>query len=164
MAKELVVSDASTLIGLAAAEAFELLRELFGQVAVSTTVRDEVLAGGDRPGVRELSDAIGDGWITAVNVEPIAAVAANLDVGEASTLTLAIEHSGLSLVLMDETIGRSYARACDLNVTGLVGVLLAAKREGLVPSVRPFLERLQKSNFRLSEEFVRTIIKEAGES
>ena len=51
MAKELVVSDASTLIGLAAAEAFELLRGLFGQVVVSTTVRDEVFAGGDRQGL-----------------------------------------------------------------------------------------------------------------
>ena len=164
MAKELVVSDASTLIGLAAAEAFELLRGLFGQVAVSTTVRDEVFAGGDRPGARALSSAIGDGWITVVEVGPIAADAANLDAGEASTLTLALEHRGRSLVLMDETIGRSYARALDLKVTGLVGVLLAAKHEGLVPSVRPFLERLQQGNFRLSEELVRTIIKEAGES
>ena len=164
MEKELVVCDASTLIGLAAAEAFQLLRTLFGQVTVSTTVRDEVLAGGDRPGVRDLSSAIRDGWIRVDEVEPIAPDAANLDVGEASTLTLAVEHSGRVLVLMDEMIGRSYARALDLNVTGLVGVLLAAKREGLVPSLRPFLERLQKSNFRLSEDLVRTILKEAGES
>lgn len=119
MAKELVVSDASILIGLAAAEAFEILRELFGQVAVSTTVRDEVLAGGDRPGVPELSGAIGDGWIMAVEMEPLAAAAVNLSVGEASTLTLATEHSGSSLVLMDETIGRSYAKALDLNINRL---------------------------------------------
>ncbi len=92
MAKELVVSDASTLIGLAAAEAFELLRGLFGQVAVSTTVRDEVFAGGDRPSARALSSAIGDGWITVVEVEPIAANAANLDAGEASSLAFALEH------------------------------------------------------------------------
>lgn len=162
MAEELVVADASTLIGLAAAGAFDLLRELFGQVAVSTRVRDEVLAGDDRPGVRELSRAIGDGWITVIPAEPSAAMAANLDVGEATTLTLAIEHSGSSLVLMDEAIGRSYARAWGLHVTGLVGVLLAAKREGLVPRVRPFLERLRKDSFRLSDEFVDTIIKEAG--
>ena len=99
-----------------------------------------------------------------VDAEPIAAAAANLDVGETSTLTLAIDHSGLSLVLTDETIGRSYARALDLNVTGSVGVLPAAKRERLVPTERPFLERPQKSNFRLSDEFVRTTIKEAGET
>ena len=164
MAEEFVVSDASTLIGLASADAFDLLQKLFGRVVVATTVRDEVLAGGDRPGVRELYSAIGDGWITVVSVEPVATVAASLDVGEASTLTLAIEHRGSSLVLMDETIGRSYARERGLNVTGLVGVLLAAKRECLIPSVRPFLERLRKCNFRLSDEFVGTIIEAAGES
>ena len=164
MAEELVVSDASTLIGLAAAGAFDLLRELFGQVAVSTRVRDEVLAGDDRPGVRELSDAIGDGWITVIPVAPSAPVAANLDGGEASALALAIERSGSSLVLMDEAIGRSHARAWGLRVTGLVGVLLPAKREGLEPRVRPFRERLRKGSFRLSDEFLDTIIKEAGES
>ena len=55
---------------------------------------------------------------------------------------------------MDEAIGRSYAGAWGLRVTGLVGVLLAAKRDGLVPRVRPFLERLRKGNFRLSDEFL----------
>lgn len=164
MAKELVVADASTLIGLASAEAFELLDELFGQIVVSEAVRDEVLAGGDRPGARELSGAIRSGTIKVLPVKPIAALAASLDVGEASTLTLGIEHAGLSLVLMDEMIGRSYARAHGLNVTGLVGVLLAAKREGLVSGVRPFLERLKKCNFRLSDELVRSVIQEAGES
>lgn len=164
MAKELVVSDASTLIGLAAAEAFDLLRQLFGELAVTEAVRDEVLAGGERPGGRELTGAIGDGWINVVRVRPMAALAANLDVGETTTLSLAIEHRGLSLVLIDEAIGRSRARALGLRVTGLVGVLLAAKRSGLVPSVRPFLDRLRRSDFRLSEEFVLSIIEEAGEA
>ena len=48
-------------------------------------------------------------------------------------------------------------------MTELIGELLAAKHEGLVPSVRPFLERLQKGGFRPSDELVDTIVKEAGE-
>ena len=110
MAKELVISDASTMIGLASAEAFDLLCQLFGEVVVTTVVRDEVLAGGDRPDVRELTGAVADGWIKVIHVRPIAALSASLDVGEATTLTPASEHSGLSLVLMDEAIGRSCAR------------------------------------------------------
>lgn len=164
MATALVVCDASTLIGLAFAKALELLDELFGQIVVSDAVRDEVLAGGNRPGARELSGAIRSGTIKVLPAKPIPALAASLDVGEASTLTLGIEHAGLSLVLMDEMIGRSYGRTHSLNVTGLVGVLLAAKREGLVSSVRPFLERLKKCNFSLSDELVRSVIEEAGES
>lgn len=55
MASRLVVADASPLIGLAAAGAFDLLRRLFGQVTITDSVRDEVLAGGERPGARELA-------------------------------------------------------------------------------------------------------------
>ena len=52
MARRLVVADASPLIGLAAAGAFDLLRRLYGQVTITVSVHDEVLAGGDRPGSR----------------------------------------------------------------------------------------------------------------
>ena len=45
MARRLVVADASPLTGLAAAGAFDLLRRLYGQVTITVSVRDEVLAG-----------------------------------------------------------------------------------------------------------------------
>ena len=50
MAERLVAADASPLIGLAAAGAFDLLRRLFGEVTVTNAVRDEVLAGRELPG------------------------------------------------------------------------------------------------------------------
>ena len=62
MANRLVAADASPLIGLAAAGAFDVLHSLFGQVTVTTTVRDEVLAGGELPGARELTNAVEDRW------------------------------------------------------------------------------------------------------
>ena len=65
---------------------------------------------------------------------------------------------------MDEAIGGSCPRARGPKVTELLGVILAAKRGGRVPRVRPFLERLLKSDFSLSEEFVLTIIEEDGEA
>lgn len=87
MANEFAISHANTLIGLASVEALELLDELFGQIVVSEAVRDEVLAGGDRRGARELSGPIGSGTIKVLPVKLIATLAASLDVGEASTLT-----------------------------------------------------------------------------
>ena len=58
MARRPVLADASPLIGLAAAGAFNLLRRLYGQVTITDSVRDEVLAGGDRPDAHELAEAI----------------------------------------------------------------------------------------------------------
>ena len=47
---------------------------------------------------------------------------------------------------------------------GLAGVLLAAKRAGFISRVSPLLERLEGSNFRLSEEVIRTVLEQAGET
>ena len=65
---------------------------------------------------------------------------------------------------MDDLFGRVHARVHGLSVTGLAGVLLAAKRAGFIHSIRPFFERLEKSNFRLSQEVIRTILEQAEET
>ena len=163
MAERLVAADASPLIGLAAAGAFHLLRTLFDQITVTATVRDEVLVGGQLPGAVELAEAIRDGWINVVDVEPDLITFTNLDAGEASTLTLAFGHKGPCLVLMDEPAGRSYAQRHGINVTGLAGMLVSAKNARLTHSVRPLLERLRVGGFRLSDEIIRAILVKAGE-
>ena len=163
MAERLVVADASPLIGLATAGAFDLLRGLFGQIAVTAGVRDEVLAGGDLPGAPELARAIREGWVRVEQEPADATEFPDLDAGEATTLALAVAHDGPCLVLMDESLGRAHARAHGLNVTGLAGVLLAARNANLVDAVRPFLDRLKKSDFRLSRAVVRAVLEQAGE-
>ena len=164
MAERLVAADASPLIGLAAAGAFDLLRKLFGRVTVTGEVRDEVMAGGPRPGAREMTDAIANGWMEVAEVRSNKAQFADLGAGEASTLALAIESPGPCLILMDEPLGRAHARVHGIAVTGLAGVLLAAKRAGFIASVGPLLDRLKRSNFRLSEEVILTVLEQAGET
>ncbi len=164
MAKAVVVTDASPLIGLAAAGAFDLLRGLFGTLTVTAAVRDEVLAGGALPGARELEAATGAGWIEVDPVVRGVDAFPELDAGEASTLALALEHGGDCLVLMDEPMGRARAQERGIAVAGLAGVLLAAKRAGLVERIGPFFEALERSNFRISTEIVRAVLEEAGET
>ncbi len=56
-----------------------------------------------------------------------------LDLGEKATILAAQEHQA-DLVLIDEKLGRNVAEYLGLRVTGTLGVLLKAKREGLIPS------------------------------
>jgi predicted nucleic acid-binding protein len=163
MAKRLVAADASPLIGLAAAGAFELLRGLFGRVTVTEVVRDEIQVGTDRPGARELAAAIRDGWVEVVPAPGGLEKLPELAPGEASTLLLAQEHGAECLVLMDEKLGRARARALELPVTGLAGVLLEARRSGLVEDLRPLFDRLARSDFRISPEMIRAVLDEAGD-
>lgn len=113
--------------------------------------------------IREFG-AISDGWIKVTRVYPTQATPVNPDAGEASTLGLTIDRADSDLVLMDEMLGGSHARALGLDVTGLLGIMLAAKSAGLVHGERPFFERRARSHFRLSEESVLTIMEGEGKS
>ena len=163
MAERIVAADASPLIGLASAGAFDLLRELFNKVTVTAAVRDEVMAGGALAGAQELEAAIRAGWIEVIpdRRDP---EFANLGPGESSTLAFAKNHPETCLVLMDDPLGRSHARTHGLVVTGVAGVLLAARRAGFVHAIAPFFERLKRGDFRLSGEIVRAVLEQAGET
>ena len=158
-----VAADASPLIGLAMAAAFDLLRGLFGTVTITRLVKDEVTARADRPGAHELDGAMRAGWIR-VAPTPLATWRFDqIDAGEASTIALAAEHQG-ALVLMDDALGRAQAAAAGLEVIDLAGVLLAAKRAKLIDAVQPLVTRLAGRGFTLAEEARRTLLREAGES
>lgn len=163
MDERIVVADASALITLAAVGAFDLLRRLFNRITVTTAVRNEVLTGQDQKGARELRAAIEQGWVTVAEGPLAGAAVRGLGRGEASVLALAQCHEGLSLLLLDDLQARSRARALGNSVTGVVGILLMAKRRGLIPEVGAVLKRMRTRGFRLSDRVLQSALAEAGE-
>lgn len=68
------------------------------------------------------------------------------------------------LLLIDKALGREAARHEHLPVIGLVGVLLIAKKKGLVPSLGEVLERLEnEAGFYLSRQLKARVFDDAGE-
>jgi len=67
LTQRVVIADAGPLIALARIEALYLLRQLFGRVCITTTVRDEIL-----PAKAAFADAdllvrmLAEGWIDVV--------------------------------------------------------------------------------------------------
>lgn len=157
-----VVADSSPLIGLATARALHALRELYGTVMITRLVKDEVTGHADRPGARELTAAMRAGWIRVAPAPPGTWTFPMLDNGEASTLALARERPD-ALVLMDDARGREQATALGIEALGVVGVLLAAKRAGVVGALRPLLDRLERRGFVLPAAEIEAAIAAAGE-
>jgi len=85
-----------------------------------------------------------------------------VDKGEASAIALALEIPG-STVILDDYKARKIAERLNLNITGTLGVIVKAKVLGLIPSIKPFLSKIKKTNFRLSKEIEILALKEAGE-
>lgn len=158
----LIAADASPLIGLAAAGALELLRELFGNVTITRLVKEEVAGRGERPGARELDAAMRAGWLRVAPTPMETWAFEQIDAGEASTIALAAQHPG-ALVVMDDTLGRARAAANGLEVLDVAGVLLAAKRAGLIAAVQPLVARLARHGFTLSNEARRALLHAANE-
>ena len=157
-----IAADASPLIGLATAGAFDVLRELFGTVTITRLVKDEIAARSDRPGAAELEAAMRAGWIRVAPTPLDTWNFAQIDAGEASTIALASQHER-ALVLMDDTLGREQATALGLEAIGITGVLLAAKRARLIDAIRPLLERLARRGFTIPADALRTALADAGE-
>lgn len=55
------------------------------------------------------------------------------------------------------------ARALGLKVAGTIGILLRAKFQGKIESLREELERLRATGFCLSEELYEKVLREVGE-
>ena len=160
----IVVSNTTPLIGLAAIQRFDLLRQLFGELYIAQAVYDEaVVAGRELGGAkREVSTVT---WIKTVRVKERLAVEAllgELDRGEAETIVLARELEA-DWVLMDEKKGRRKLTELGLQKIGTAGILLKAKQAGLLSIVRPELERLRRQGFTLSQTVVDAVLQKADE-
>lgn len=140
--QRIIVADTSCLILFSKLGEFELLHRVFGIVSITETV----LAEFNHPIPK---------WIDIVNPKrPLnRKLLRHLDAGEASCIALAAEHSG-SLLIIDELKGRKMAKKLGLEVTGSLGVIVAAKNKGIITAVKPLVDKIQQTNFRISEELI----------
>ncbi len=85
-----------------------------------------------------------------------------LDPGEAAVIQLALEVEA-TFVAIDEWKGRRMALAMGLEVTGSLGLLGKAKQLGLLPALRPLVERAVETGIRYHPAVVSAILEELGE-
>lgn len=147
-----IISDTSCLILLDKIQDLELLKVLFGQIVTTPIVAEEY------------GNLLPD-WIIIQepeNKKNQLILEASLDKGEASAIALAMEHADC-LLIIDELKGRKLARQLRLNITGTLGIIVEAKVSGHITSVRPLLDKIKQTNFRLSEQLEIAVLKSAGE-
>jgi predicted nucleic acid-binding protein len=157
------ISNSSPLINFAALGRFTLLRELYRTIVIPDAVYHEVVvAGRGQPGAAEVEQAY---WVTreAVINPSIVAALHELGRGEAEAVALAVENPG-SLLILDERRGRLAAMNLGVNIIGTLGVLLVAKRKGLLAALAPEIEKLQMQvGFRVRADLKAKVLQEAGE-
>jgi uncharacterized protein len=94
---------------------------------------------------------------------PAAPFVKGLHPGESEAIALALEPKATHL-LIDERDGRIMAAAAGLVPLGVLGLLIEAKKAGLIPLVRPLVERLMSEiDFRVTASVLQQALPLAGE-
>jgi len=146
-----IISDTSCLILLDKIGVIFLLQKFYGEVITTKIVADEF--GKQLPA-----------WISiqnSSNANIQLALEVTLDKGEASTIALALEQKDC-LLIIDELRGRRLAKQFGLNITETLGVLIQVKLNGYLPAIKPLLDKIKQTDFRLSEQLVKEALKQAG--
>ncbi len=142
----LVVSDTSPLSNLAIIGRLELLREQFAEVWMPTAVARELAALNASPAQAALSDAMQSAWLKEMPLPvsaPFPEELRGLDAGETEALRLALSIPADG-VLIDEKEGRRRASRLGIRTVGVLGVIIAAKQSGAIPSLRAEIDRLRR--------------------
>ena len=152
------------MIALAGCGHLQLLTAVFEVVHVPQRVLDETTADRSRKGAADIVAFVQ----THAEVHPnrhdalFTAAAGHLDEGEAQALSLAtVLRCG---VLMDERRGRQTAVRLGVPLFGVLGVLLQAKRIGMIEHIAPALDRLQANGYRISQALIDSSLRLAGEA
>ena len=156
-----IISNTTPILSLLKINKLELLKELYGKVTIPNAVFQEIENGNKKQYYQDLTLLH---WIEIEEIKNPESMAyfTDLDSGEAEVLILAKEQKA-DLVIMDEIMGRRFAKQLDFNLTGTIGILLKAKENRLITSISELLTELTKKGTWLNPKLVSRILKLAGE-
>ncbi|WP_026951932.1 DUF3368 domain-containing protein [Algoriphagus mannitolivorans] len=145
--EKIILSDTSCLILLEKIGELELLHSLFGTLTITPEISEEYK--------KPLPS-----WIqieSPKNKTYQLILEASLDKGESSAIALCLERKN-PLLIIDDLKGRKLAGSLEINIIGSLGILILAKRKKIIFSIKPVLEKIKRTDFRISKELEKTVL------
>jgi predicted nucleic acid-binding protein len=145
---KIVISDTSTLILFHKIDEFSLLQKVYGDLITTPEIAEEF--------GEDLSD-----WIKIQSVSDKKYqnfLETQVDHGEASAIALASEFEDV-LLLLDDLKARKLAIQLKFKITGTLGVIHKAKQLSIIDKVKPLIDKLLLTDFRVAENIIEEILK-----
>ena len=157
--KQIVINTGPIISLVAALGNLTVLELLYQQVLVPWEVCQELQRGGSSGfAVAEFEQATFlKKWQKPLKISPF--LSNSLDCGEAAVIQLALTES-ISTVCIDEAAGRRVARLHGLFLTGSIGILIRAKREGYPFAMPQAIKRMREQGIWLSERVIRIALEQ----
>lgn len=148
-----IIADTSCLIILHNIELLNILHDLFGEIIITPQVKEE------------FNDYLPD-WINVIDAKDkslFKTLSISLDKGESSSISLSMELKGKTLLIIDEKKGRRIAKELGINIIGTIGIILKAKKEGKINSMKEVIKKLESCQFRISNQLKDLMLKSGNE-
>lgn len=159
---EKVAINASPFILLCKSDLIELLPELFSEVCMPERVSMEIISGNDIA-TEKLYD-YEKTWLKQYLVNLSEEVLVwNPGDGETDVLSLAYANKETHTALVDDRAARKCAETLNIKTLGTGGILVLAKKRGLINSVGESVKKLQNVGLYISDEIIELLKKQAGE-
>lgn len=143
-----IISNTSCLIVLDNIRMLDVLKELYGKVFITEEVS------------KEFGKTVPD-WIEVRKVSDnkyLKLMKNFVDLGEASTIALAVESDDI-VIILDDLKARKLAQKLNLKITGTIGVLIKARERNIITSTQEVLNKLRNEGFRISDEIEKEFLK-----
>ena len=149
--RETIIADASCFIILSNIGELEILKKTYGTVVTTSMV------------LSEFGEPVPE-WVFVRNPASQSNINSikNLGKGETSAIALAMEIVD-SVVILDDQQARNVALQIGLTVSGTLGVFVRAKANGVIPAIKPLIEKMRRTNFRVSAKVELEVLQKAGE-
>lgn len=143
-----VISDTSALILFHKIDEFILLQKVYGELITTPEI------------AKEFGEVLPD-WIkiqSATDKKYQDFLFTQVDYGEASAIALASEFDDV-LLLLDDLKARKLATRLKFRITGTLGVIHRAKQMKIIDKVKPLIDKLMLTDFRVADNIIEEILK-----
>ncbi len=150
--RKIIISDTSTLIIFHKIKELNILNKLYGNILTTPEVAEEF--GEELPNWIEIKSVSDKKYQHFLETQ--------VDYGEASAIALATEYDDV-LILLDDLKARRLAQKLHFKITGTLGIIYKAKQNNIIEKVKPIIDKLLQTNFRISNKIINEILKLSNE-
>lgn len=158
-----VVVNTTPLIALSHVGQISVLRKLYGEIIIPEAVYKELSVKTESV-CKKVVDSSLD-WIRVEKIKDLMArdmYKTQLHDGEVEVMILSKEITA-DVVIIDDANAKKYAKYLKLPVTGTLGVLMRAKREGYIDRLEPILRQMVERGIYISQNLIELCLKQVGE-
>ncbi|MFS1525732.1 DUF3368 domain-containing protein [Microbulbifer sp. 2304DJ12-6] len=161
---KIVISDTTALAHPTKIGALHIPQKLSGEILIPTAALSELAqVKRTQPGALQ---ALTSPWIRVApinNQTVVSKLTQHLDLRESEAIGLSLELNA-DVLIIDEVAGPTVAKRLVRSIIGMLGVALEAKKKGHVAQVKPYLDKLCSTDFRLGVDIYKLALTPAGQA